>query len=239
MEDRHGRNKPDKPMLYEEVMAAAFKGVVGAIPLVGPFLGEMTEVAFRAGVDKKNHEFNMALADEVEILQRRINMTVDEIFADPEFQSYLTRAVMIAWETHEEEKIRCVARAAVRSGPWQPTGTSEKEYYWSLLRRYSIDYLVILRVLHQPDLLWEYWGITANEMPLHLIFQEITGLPAHHDGIGQAILSTLYQDQLTESGYGMGFSIMRGDDRSKLTTLGRDFVQFFNEEDAVNVKNEQ
>lgn len=235
MVKRFGVNEPEKPMLIEEVGAAAFKGVVGAIPVVGPALAEMTGVAVRAGVDKKNYDFVMALSEQVEIIQRRLDMPVDEIFGDPEFQSYLTRAVMIAWETHEDEKIRAVARAAVRSGPWEPTGVSEKEYYWSLLRRYSADYLVILRVLHQPDTLWAEWKMSGDEIALDRIFQEIIGFPAHHDEIGQAIMSTLYQDQLTEAGFGLGYSFVRGEGRSVLTTLGGDFVQFYIENSAEDM----
>lgn len=235
MVDRFGVSEPEEPMFIDEIGAAALKGVFGAIPLFGPALAEMTEVAVKAGVDKKNYEFLMALAEQVDIIRRRLDMPLDAIFAAPEFQSYLTRAVMIAWETHEDEKIRAVARAAVRSGPWEPTGVSEKEYYWSLLRRYSADYLVILKVLHRPSILWDDWDLPMDEVPLHRVFQEIIGFPAHHDDIGQAIMSTLYQDQLTESGYGLGYSFVRGDDRSKLTTLGGDFVQFYMENGSQGV----
>lgn len=223
-------DEPEESHWVEEIGLAALKGAVGAIPVVGPALAEFTGVAVKAGVGKKNHAFLMALNEQVRDIEDRLNLRTEEIFANPEFQSYLTRAIIIAWETYEEEKIRALARAAVRSGPWHGTGRSEKEFYWGLLRRYSADHLVILKVLHRPAILWEDWGLPIEEIPLHAVFQELLGFPAHHDEIGQAILITLYQDQLTESGYGLGYSFVPGEGRSRLTTLGGGLVQFYAQE---------
>lgn len=231
MEDRLGKNELEEPSLVHDMLEAVPKALLGAVPVVGPFISDLTGVALKAGTNRKQYKFLTALSSEIEILKQRLDASVNEIFSDPEFQSYLTRAVMIAWETHEYEKIRAVACAAVHSGPWEGTGVSEKEYYWSLLRRYSADYLVILRAFHHPNLLWEDWEWTMDEVPFDLFFQQILGFPAHHDEISQAIMSTFYQDQLTSAIYGLGNKFTRGD-QSRLKTLGGDFVKFYEDHGA-------
>lgn len=229
MGGRFGVSEPEEPSMPDDFGEAIVRAVFGAIPIAGPFISELTGVALKAGTNRKNYEFMMALADEVEVLTRKRDTPANEIFADPEFQSYLARAVMLVWETHEEKKIQAVARAAVRSGPWEGTGVSEKEYYWSLLRRYSADYLVILRIFHQPRLLWDEWGFETEKVPFDRLFQKMIGFPAHHDEIGAAIMSAFDQDGLTSGTYGLGNTFERGKNKSMLTTLGGDFVKFYEE----------
>lgn len=229
MEERSDVSIPEEPSLIDEFGEATFKALIGAVPIFGPMIAEYTGVALKAGANRKNYLLLASMAKEIELLKRRDGLSVDEIFANTEFQSYLTRAVMIAWETHEEEKIRAVARAALRSGPWEGTGVSEKEYYWSLLRRYSADYLVALRIFHQPRLLWDEWELKTERVPFDHLFQNMIGFPAHHDEIGQAIMYAFYQDKLTSAAYGLGNTFERGETQSRLTTLGGDFVKFYEE----------
>ena len=214
---------PDTPDVLEDVGEAMILGIPGALPIVGPSLSGMIAAGLNYSYKAKMHKVVDFVLEELEDLRKLINLTPESTIKDEQFNTYLTRAVWQAVETHEEEKLRALASAAVNSGSWSPIDDAEREYYWRLLRQYTVLHLQTLRALHSkatPDI-----GIDGD-LRLEDFFKHSIGFPAFHEDIGDAVLRDLSRDGLTTSGFGRGYVFTVG--ASDLSPMGGSFLDFLN-----------
>ena len=169
----------------------------------------------------KMHKVVEYVLSEIAEISEQLNQAPQEIIKDEQFATYLTRAVWQAAETHEQEKLHALALASINSGSWSPIEDAEREYYWRLLRQYTLLHLQTLKALHStqvPEL-----G-SDEQVRLEDFFRNTIGFPAFHEDIGDAVLTDLSRDGLTRNGFGRGYSFTAGS--SDLSPLGGSFLDF-------------
>lgn len=218
---------PEKPHYAEQIGEAALKGIFGAIPFIGPTLAETIGLSMQASNEHKIHNFLEWVQAELARLQDISVLRIEDILDDVQFKTYVTRALWQSVETHEEVKLKALALAASHSGSWSMIQDAEREFYWRLLRKYNALHFKTLRALHPVD---SPSGEVGSGPSLNEFFMKVIGFPAHHEGIGAAILADLHQDRLLANDYGMGYTITSG--ISHLSTLGGEFLNFVGETTA-------
>lgn len=215
---------PEQPHYGEQIGEAVLKGGFGAIPFIGPALAETISFSMRASNEHKIHNFLEWVQAELARLQDVCVLQIENIVGDEQFKTYVTRALWQSVETHEELKLRALALAASHSGGWSSIEDAEREFYWRLLRNYNALHLQTLRALHPVD---DSSAGADSGAALHEFFMKVIGFPAHHEGIGAAVIADLHQDGLLANHYGMGYTITPG--KSHLSTLGGEFLNFISE----------
>jgi len=100
------KRKMDKPeQSAKDVAHKLTKGVIGAIPFAGAFIGELMEIVIQPQYQKKLDEWFVYVDSTINELVANQSKTKDEIFSDEEFISMFLRTSEAYINNVEKNKI--------------------------------------------------------------------------------------------------------------------------------------
>jgi hypothetical protein len=95
---------PEETM--HEKSAPFLRGVVGAIPWLGPGIAEFYTAIFVEPVNKRRWDFVIQLSEDFKELKNKVEGMTDESLANnPKFVSAMANGVLFATKTHQQEKL--------------------------------------------------------------------------------------------------------------------------------------
>jgi len=114
------------------------KGVLSGIPFAGGFAGELLDMVWRTGYEKRLSEWRTDISI---ALSRKFDETnISTLIEDEEFQSLLAESTIIAIKNHQEDKLNAIKNLLVNSTS-SPVNYDFKKLFLNYLDQFTMYHL--------------------------------------------------------------------------------------------------
>jgi len=147
LRDKVPKSDPDKDAAADYGLTA----LSALVPVFGTAIADLTRGILDRKAEERRHEFNAAVADELDALAKRVEeLTPAAILQSDDFLAAYATAIRVASETASQSKRRRLARALASMGPSQMLPPYRKDFYFGLATRYSDVHIAVLKFLRNP-----------------------------------------------------------------------------------------
>jgi hypothetical protein len=207
------------------------KGVLGALPVVGPATAEVIDYFFRLPLEERRNQWFAEVGSVLEKLRtKQPEIGIDALSQDPEFITTLHRATDVAIRTHQQEKIAALRAAVLSSALPSAPGMDLRSFFLHLVEELSPTHLRILALYNDPRAWFSAHGGTA---PTGLYAgSKLEVLKAAYPDLVQADTWRVFADQLEARELMGGITAMMSGAsimQPATTPLGKRFVEFITE----------
>lgn len=104
--------------------------------------------------EKKKREFINDLAIRLKRLEEQGKVDFEELAQNEEFNTIITKAILLAQQNHQKEKLEALRNITIHSAIDLPKGLLEfdkMEYFLSILERITPTHIFLLKTFHDPN----------------------------------------------------------------------------------------
>jgi hypothetical protein len=200
-----------------DLVYAALKGGLSAVPLVGGNLAEFMQVFFASPIEKRREEWMKQVAHALTHLMAK-GLTVESIQSNERFNSAVFQANAIAQRTHRKEKLDALRNALINIALTQTPDETIESIFLGYIDSFTEWHIRILRFYEAPS---ARSRLTEINQVLEQTFPALKNRP----DIYETIWTDLYQKGLVDmqSLHGPIDSSIKN---KHATELGKKFLNF-------------
>ena len=145
--------KEIKEIAQSEAKDKTAKIIAGILPM-GSAAYELITTIVVPLHEKKKHEFINDLATRLKRLEKQGHIDYEELAQSEEFNTIITKAILLAQQNHQKEKLEALRNITIHSAIDLPKGLlefDEMEYFLRILERITPTHIFLLKTFHDPN----------------------------------------------------------------------------------------
>jgi hypothetical protein len=212
------------------------KAGLASIPVVGGAAAELFSALVTPPLEKRRREWMEQIAESLQELEQAGAVDLEDLQSNDAFITTLMQASRAAVRNHQEEKIEALRNAVLNSALDKSPDESEEQMFLSMVDRFTVWHLRILKVFQDPKSWAEKNGIDYGNVTMGSISTILeAALPKLK---GRKELYTQIWKELNEAGLFNTDSISATMGRSgmvapRTTDMGDRFLEFIESPEAI------
>jgi hypothetical protein len=227
MEEKQPLDPKDGYERTQDIVHAAVKSTISAIPIAGGPIGELFSYIFTPPWDDRRDAWIKSIEDDLRKLHSKVEgLSIEKLRENELFVSVVSQATRAALLTHEEQKLKALRNACVNAALPNSPDEDLQLIFINLLDSMTASHIQVLLFLDDPQGHLEAHGI--GDLESSASFSLIPYIETVLSHAGRPSFYSLILEQLKERGL---FDLHAGDGvhklyRSHITSLGQQLVQF-------------
>jgi hypothetical protein len=227
----------------DDIALSVAKSFTGTLPLIGPALNELIDLAITSPLQKRQAEWQSALADTVNQLIKTVDgVTADSLSKNDEFLTAVVAASNIAMKTSRCEKIKILQAMIYQSGSGFHLEDFIQNTFLQIIDRYTPEHVSLLQRLadavalqaafhrlraESPDKVGRATS-TEPELGEHCKIEDLAGniVLGIEQVTANELFADLHRDGLCHGSEGFAFSYYINRPPIIVTDRGKAFLRF-------------
>lgn len=161
-----GSPREKREIAQSEARDKAAKMIAGLVPM-GSAAYELITTLVAPLHEKKKREFINDLATRLKRLESQGQIDLEELAQNEEFNTIITKAILLAQQNHQKEKLEALRNVVVNASVKLPKNViefSEMEYFLRIIETITPLHILLLSVFKNPKEITESKGIELGRM---------------------------------------------------------------------------
>jgi hypothetical protein len=221
-------NKPGP----KDIAYALAKAGVSQIPIVGAVASELLGLIVTPPMEKRKQKLITEIGEKLRELESTKSLQLDDLSKNDQFIDTVAQATALALKTSDQEKIIAFKNAIFNTALGETPDKTLSQIFLSLIDRFTTLHIQILRLFDNP----QDWFRQHHQRPPALAIGGLSHviIAAYPDLNNQQDLMNIVWNDLQAAGLHNTPSMnatMTGDGlmQSRLTTMGRQFLQYISD----------
>lgn len=129
---------------------------------LGAGAGDLFDHIVGPPIERRRREWMQEVGEALARLESEGVITLEELRSDEEFVSVLVQASRVAIRNHREEKLRALRNAVLNTAIGSSPDETDRQIFISLIDRFTVSHLRILRVLHDTNSVIDERGLDLD-----------------------------------------------------------------------------
>lgn len=130
---------------------------------LGAGAGDLFDHIVGPPIERRKREWMQKVGETLARLENENVITLEKLRSDEEFVSVLVQASRVAIRNHRKEKLRALRNAVLNTAIGGSPDETERQMFISLIDRFTVSHLRVLRALQDTNALVAQKGLTVDE----------------------------------------------------------------------------
>jgi hypothetical protein len=233
--------RPTESLTNGDVWHAIVKATAGTLPVVGPVVSELFQLAITTPSQLRQSQWHAAVSEVLNNLIAKVEgISPESLSKNEEFLTAIMATSSIAMKTAQKEKIKMLQAILYHSGSGTTLEIFVRNTFMQIVDRYVPEHLDLLKLLTEKSSLESAFNKFKAEFP-EQVGKNDSGISGEHctverlpkylvpetiQGWAHELFDDLHRDGLVQGSEGFAFTYSPATELNIVTARGRAFIEF-------------